>query len=141
MCLVHQKKKLATIGINKFLIQVCLNFCIQSFLWLPNLNFTKISSSLTQRKLTHENKRPLLPLQPRVLKYSVPTKKHWVNPDCQNSEPMKRTVSISALVLAKTAHSAQTHKSISLFELFGALYMYISAKGSFNNYADRILPI
>jgi hypothetical protein len=31
------------------------------------------------------------------LKYSVPMKKHWVNPDCQNSEPTKRTVSISAI--------------------------------------------
>jgi hypothetical protein len=26
-------------------------------------------------------------------------KKHWVNPDCQNSEPTKRTVSSSANVL------------------------------------------
>ena len=25
-------------------------------------------------------------------------KKHWVNPNCQNSEPTKRTVSISAMV-------------------------------------------
>ena len=24
--------------------------------------------------------------------------KHWVNPNCQNSEPTKRTVSISAMV-------------------------------------------
>jgi hypothetical protein len=28
-------------------------------------------------------------------------KKHWVNPDCQNSEPTKRTVSISASILSQ----------------------------------------
>ena len=49
---------------------------------------------------THENQRPLLPLQPRVLEYSVPMKKHWVNPNCQNSEPMKRTVSTSAIIVS-----------------------------------------
>ena len=27
-----------------------------------------------------------------------PRKKHWVNPNCQNSEPTKRTVSIWAIV-------------------------------------------
>ena len=31
-----------------------------------------------------------------TLEYSVPMKKHWVNPNCQNSEPKKRTVSVSA---------------------------------------------
>ena len=34
----------------------------------------------------------------------------------------------AVLALPKTAGSAQTHKSISYIELFGALYMYISAK-------------
>ena len=28
------------------------------------------------------------PVQPRFLEFSVPMKKHWVNPDCQNSEPI-----------------------------------------------------
>ena len=32
----------------------------------------------------------------------------------------------AVLALPKTAPSAQTHKSITSFELFGALYMYIS---------------
>ena len=40
---------------------------------------------------------PLLPLDPRVLEYSVPKEKHWANPTCQNSEPTKRTVSIWAI--------------------------------------------
>jgi hypothetical protein len=35
----------------------------------------------------------------------------------------------AVLVLPKTVGSAQTHKSIVSFELFGALYMYISDKG------------
>ena len=42
----YQKRKLATIEINNFLIQVCLNSCFQSSLWLPNLKLTNISSSL-----------------------------------------------------------------------------------------------
>ena len=41
ICLAHQKRKLTTIEINKYVIQVCLNSCIQSSLWLPNLKFTK----------------------------------------------------------------------------------------------------
>ena len=40
--------------------------------------------------------KSFLPLQPRILEYSVPMKKHLVNPNCQNLEPTKRTVSISA---------------------------------------------
>ena len=46
-----RKRKLETIEINKFVIKVCLNSCIQSSLWLANLKFTKISSFLTQRKI------------------------------------------------------------------------------------------
>ena len=34
------------------------------------------------------------------------------------------------LALPKTASSAQTHKSVSSFELFGALYMYIAVSST-----------
>ena len=53
--LVHQKRKLATTEINKCLFWVCQNSCIHSCqdksLWFLNLKFTKISSSLAQRKM------------------------------------------------------------------------------------------
>ena len=48
---------------------------------------------------THHSKIRSTSSKPRVLEYLVPMKKHWVNPNCQNSEPTKRTVSISAKVL------------------------------------------
>ena len=44
-------------------------------------------------------------------------KKHWVNPNCQNSEPTKRTVSISAieffLNLAKISQILENFAKIS----------------------------
>ena len=40
-------------------------------------------------------------------------KKHWVNPNCQNSEPMKRTVSISACVYQFYRRINSKHKIFS----------------------------
>ena len=39
-------------------------------------------------------------------------KKHWVNPDCQNSEPTKRTVSISAYMRFKKKVISRNTKSV-----------------------------
>ena len=48
--------------------------------------------------------------------YSVPMKKHWVNPNCQNSEPRKRTVSILALVVLK-AQKIESHDKFHTLKL------------------------
>ena len=43
-------------------------------------------------------------------------KKHWVNPNCQNSEPTKRTVSILALVILK-AQRIESHDKFHTLKL------------------------
>ena len=59
-------------------------------------------------------------------------KKDWVNPYCQNSEPMKRTVSISAKVCAIAEYfrpTATVAQVLGYPTAIGKICFFVCAKG------------